>query len=139
MDVLLAVIVGALAAVLLILFCRKNNSPFGELRFFAIALLIASLIYVLFLVNGATPHWRYIELAGVLIYGGIAWISWRWKSASLLALGWVIHVGWDVFLHNSAETSFVPFYYEELCIGCDLVIAAYLFFFLKNRLYEASS
>lgn len=135
MGEFLAIIVGAIAAVLLILFCRKNYSPFGELRFYAIALLIAALIYVLFLLNGATPQWRYIELAGVLIYGGIAWIAWRWKSAALLAFGWAIHVCWDVFLHNSPETFFVPSYYEELCLGFDLMISGYLFFFLRKRLH----
>ena len=134
MEQILVIIIGALAAAPFILYCRKNYSPLGELNFYSISLFLAAVIYVLFLINGSTTQWLFIELGGVLFFGVIAWFSQKKKLATLLALGWGLHVGWDTLLHNSPATSFVPNHYEELCIGFDLVMAGYIFFLLKNRL-----
>jgi len=134
MSQIIAIIVGAIAALILIFFCKKSYAPHGELKAYAGGLFIAALIYVLFLINGSTTQWIFIEIGGVFLFGGIAYFSIKRKSAALLALGWLLHVGWDNLLHNSVATSFVPNHYEELCIGFDLVMAGYIFFFLKNKL-----
>jgi hypothetical protein len=41
----------------------------------------------------------------------------------MLALGWVLHVGWDTLLHTGLGTDFVPLWYVPLCVGFDLVVA----------------
>lgn len=134
MNQIIAIVIGAVAAALIIFFCRKNYSPDKEISFYSSGLIIAALIYVVFLINGSTFEWRLIELGGVLLFGIIAKVSREKKWASLLALGWLLHIGWDTLLHNSPSTSFVPNHYEELCIGFDLVMAGYIFFVLKNRI-----
>lgn len=128
MNQIIAIIIGAIAAIILIFFCKKIYSPFDELKAYASGLFIAALIYVLFLINGSTIQWVFVEIGGVILFGAIAYFSIKRKWPTLLALGWLLHVGWDTLLHNSVATSFVPNHYEELCIGFDLVMAAYIYF-----------
>lgn len=134
MSQIIAITIGAIAAVILIFFCKRSYSPYVELKAYAGGLFIAAVIYVLFLINGSTTQWIFIEIGGVLLFGTIAYFSQERKWAALLALGWLLHVGWDNLLHNSVATSFVPNHYEELCIGFDLVMAVYIFFILKGKL-----
>ena len=72
MNQIIAIVIGAVAAALIIFFCRKNYSPDKEISFYSSGLIIAALIYVVFLINGSTFEWRLIELGGVLLFGIIA-------------------------------------------------------------------
>lgn len=92
------------------------------------------MIYVIFLINGSSTQWVFIEIGGVILFGAFAYFSRKRKLPALLALGWLLHIGWDTLLHNSVATYFVPNQYEELCIGFDLVMAGYIFFVLKNKI-----
>jgi len=134
MSQIIAILIGIIAAVIFIYFCKKRYSPQGELNAYAGGLFIAALIYVLFLINGSSTQWIFVEVGGVVLFGAIAYFSIKRKWPALLALGWILHIGWDTLLHNSAATSFVPNHYEELCIGFDLVMAGYIYFVLKSKI-----
>ncbi len=69
---------------------------------FAGGLLIAALIYVVFAIVGGNVRDVLVELAGVV------------------AFGWLVHVGWDVFMHHG---TYVPSWYPMTCIGFDVLVA----------------
>lgn len=133
MNQIIAIIIGVIAAIIFIFCCKKVYSPNIEFRAYASGLFIAALIYVVFLINGSTSQWIFIEIGGVILFGAFAYFSVKRKLPTLLALGWLLHIGWDTLLHNSIETSFVPNHYEELCIGFDLVMAGYIYLVLKSK------
>lgn len=88
-------------------------------------LIIAALIYIVFLIFDFSLDWFYIEFAGVLIYGGLAWLSlkkWPW----FIVIGWIFHVLWDIKVHPGGYPGYVPIWYPPLCLGFDLAIAALL-------------
>ena len=91
----------------------------------AMALLVASLIYVAFAVVGRSVGGIVVETVGVVAFGGIALLGYRRSSPALVALGWGLHPLWDVSLHSSgAGLVYTPSGYPPLCIGFDLVLAA---------------
>ena len=64
-----------------------------------------------------------LEVLGVLLYGGLAWAGHR-KSAALLALGWAVHVLWDVSFHlEGAGAAYTPDWYPWGCVSFDLIVA----------------
>jgi len=90
----------------------------------AAGLVVAAAIYVGFATVGdAGATWLAIESFGVLLYGAFAWLGLK-RSVGWLALGWALHVGWDVGLHQLLHGSvFTPSWYPPLCIGFDLAVA----------------
>jgi hypothetical protein len=91
----------------------------------AIGLGIAALIYVVFaVVGGGGARWLGIELAGLLGFAALAWMGIR-STALWLALGWTVHVAWDIGLHPEGAAPFVPSWYPLLCVGFDLIVAGY--------------
>ena len=94
---------------------------------YAIALIIAALIYVGFSLFADDSRWILIELVGVAIYLVFAILGLRY-SAWFLALGWVAHIVWDMGLHTSPAILFVPKWYPLLCVAYDVVIAGYIAF-----------
>ena len=93
-------------------------------RIYAVGLLIAAVIYVVFAAfGGADSSALALEAIGVLIYGGAAYIGLkRWPLA--LALGWATHVAWDVLLHvNGPGADYTPKPYPWICLTFDLAIA----------------
>ena len=120
---MLGLILGIVLSLALIYLARMYP-PKGERRVYAIGLVVAALIYVVFgVVGGASARWLTIEIIGVLIYGVAAWVGLRgWPS--LLALGWIAHVAWDVLLHvGGAGAEYTPPWYPWLCVSFDLVVA----------------
>lgn len=118
-----ALLIGAVLSLVLVRLARSKG-PKGERRIYAIGLVAAALLYVVFgLVGGAGARWLVVESLGVIVYGAAAWAGQRWWR-SLLALGWAAHVAWDVLLHlNGAGADYTPAWYPWLCISFDLVIA----------------
>jgi hypothetical protein len=73
--------------------------------------------------SAAQAHGSSLEALGVLLYGAVAWVGFR-KSAALLALGWAMHVVWDVALHlQGAGAEYTPDWYPWGCLSFDLVVA----------------
>lgn len=122
--IVLALLAGVLLAALLILFARTRGSK-GTRQIYAIGLLVTALLYVvLAVVGGASASWVGLEIVGVVIYGGAAWIGLR-RSLKILALGWAAHVLWDLLLHlQGPAVSYTPWWWPWLCLSFDLIIAA---------------
>jgi hypothetical protein len=119
---LIALVVGTLLAFAFLIWTR--GQPDGGRRYYAIGLLITALIYVIFpLIGRASARSLALEALGLLIYGAAAWIGYR-KSVELLALGWAMHVVWDVALHlQGAGAGYTPDWYPWGCVSFDLIVA----------------
>ena len=94
-------------------------------------LLIAALIYVGFAVVGQSWTDLPLELFGVILYGIFVFLSKKY-TLYWLAIGWVLHVCWDVFYHT--EAAFVPSWYPGVCLGFDIMIALYILWLLQKHL-----
>ena len=122
MITLIALVVGIALAFALLVWARKQ--PDGGRRFYTIGLIVTALIYVVFaLVGRGSARSLALEALGVLLYGAVAWLGFR-KSAALLALGWAMHVVWDVALHlQGAGAAYTPAWYPWGCVSFDLIVA----------------
>lgn len=125
------VLVGFAAAVLGILAVRRMY-PQKDHAFWRTGLVVAAIIYVFFSLFGGSLQWILIELGGVAVYLGFAILSKR-HSLWFLALGWGLHVLWDVLLHGQG-LDFVPSWYPAACLGFDVAIAAYIVWLRRERL-----
>ena len=121
---LIEIIIGIVSAIASVFIVAKIY-PNKDHAFWRMGLLIAAIIYVIFALIGGAFNYLPMEIMGVLFYGLFVWFS---KKYALwwLAVGWAIHIAWDVFLHSSGDTPFVPSWYPGLCLGFDIVIAAYI-------------
>lgn len=95
-----------------------------ELVAWAIYLVVAALIYVGFALREAGDGWMSVEVLGVFAYAGLAWLGLRWPR--LLALGWLLHAGWDMVVHAGVADEFVPLWYRWACLAFDVAAAAYI-------------
>ncbi len=95
------------------------------------ALLVAAFIYVAFAMAAMESTWLLVELVGVLIFSGFVVLGNR-RSVLWLAVGWVMHVGWDIGIHLVIRPSFAPLWYPITCISFDLIIAAYIVHAVKK-------
>ena len=93
----------------------------------ALLLCGAALTYVRFAVEaGAGSGWVVAELAGVVLYGGLAVRGLR-GSPMWLAAGWALHPVWDVAVHYAGPGhAFAPDAYAITCLSFDLLVAAYI-------------
>ena len=124
---LLPLLVGVALAIVFALVARIQGvgKPGTEQRVLALGLVIAALIYVAFAVVGRPElRWHVVEATGLVIFGFLAWWGVR-RDPIWLAVGWAIHVGWDLGLHGATET-FVPGWYPAVCVGFDVLVAGYI-------------
>lgn len=126
MATLIQLFIGALACLAFILIARRAGLR-RETLLYAAALLVAALIYVGFAAAGRAPlSWVALELGGLALFSSIALLGLR-VSFWALALGWAAHAGWDVLLHKLLRSAeFVPEWHPVVCMGFDLLLAAYL-------------
>jgi len=119
---LIALLAGIAFAFGFLLWTRAQ--PDAGRRFYAIGLVVTALIYVvLALIGRASARSLGLEALGVLLYGAVAWAGFR-KSSALLALGWAMHVVWDVSLHlQGAGAGYTPAWYPWFCVSFDLMVA----------------
>ena len=122
MITLIPLVVGIVLAFAFLTWTRKQ--PDAGRRIYAIGLGVTALIYFGFaLVGRAGARSLALEALGVLLYGAAAWVGFR-RSAALLALGWAMHVVWDVALHlQGAGAEYTPGWYPWGCLSFDLVVA----------------
>ena len=123
-GMLVPILVGAVLGGVFVLAARRPRSVANE-RLFALGLIVAALVYVVFALAAGDSRWLGIEAAGVAIFGAFAWLGLR-SSPWWLALGWAAHVGWDVGLHLDRAQSVVGPEYPLVCVGFDLVVAGSL-------------
>ena len=89
---------------------------------YGVGLVVASLTYVGLAAVGGASEWIGTEIGGALVFAALA-VGGTRRYELLLALGWALHVGWDVLLHVGPGTGFVPAWYVPACVGFDLVVA----------------
>jgi hypothetical protein len=126
MQNLFVIFIGAVLAIGLILFAGRHGSYRKEKIVYSVGLIVAALIYVGFGMFSDSFGWKLTEFGGVLIYALFAVLGLR-ISGWFLSVGWALHVLWDVVLHGYS-TEFVPFWYQMLCVGFDLLLAFYIGF-----------
>ena len=119
---LIALLVGIVLAFGFLLWTRAQ--PDGGRLLYAVGLVVTALIYVAFaVIGGAGARSLGLEAVGMVLYCTAAWVGYR-RSATLLALGWAMHVVWDVGLHvQGAGAAYTPGWYPWGCISFDLIVA----------------
>lgn len=96
-----------------------------ELAVYAGALILAALIYLGLSLSRA--GWRSfgVECAAALLFSVFGFVGWR-RSVFMLAFGWTLHAGWDLWAHATLAGNFMPYWYRWGCAGFDLVVAGYV-------------
>ena len=119
---LIALLVGIVLAFGFLLWTRAQ--PDAGRLLYAVGLVVTALIYVAFaVIGGAGARSLGLEAVGMLLYCTAAWVGYR-RSVTLLALGWAMHVVWDVGLHvQGAGAAYTPGWYPWGCISFDLIVA----------------
>lgn len=116
------VAVGAVAGFLFLAWVRRAEEV--ESTRLALGLVIAAVIYVGFAAGGSAGFsWIGIELLGVAAFGALAFLAFT-RGIQWFALGWSVHVLWDVWLHGP-DLAFVPTWYPVACVAFDLMVAGY--------------
>ena len=90
----------------------------------ALALLVAALIYVGFALRAPGSAMLLLEVAGLIFYSAFAWLA-PLRSPWYLAVGWLAHIAWDGLQPDWVRV-FVPAWYPAACAGFDLVVAVWL-------------
>jgi hypothetical protein len=117
---MLALPLGLVSAWAYVAYARRFGAR--ELQVLASGLVIAALIYVVAaMVQGATEL-VLLELAGAVVFAFFAVLGMR-KASMWLAVGWALHVGWDLAA-QLADEPVLPLWYAIACLAFDLVVAA---------------
>lgn len=121
-HVLTLVLAGAVLGCLFVLLARTRGR--GELAVCAIGLVIAAVIYVAFsFFRAGAPHLP-LETLGLVVSSVVAALGVR-RWPALVGIGWIVHSGWDIFLHSPAQL-YVPAWYPLFCAGFDWVVGIYI-------------
>lgn len=115
------IITGCILATAAVVFVSKRRD---EMMWYAAGLFGAAMMYVVFVLF--CHQWEVlrhitIELLGALIFLSVASLGYK-IIPGLFAIGWIGHIGWDVFVPGHLINPYVPSWYVFLCIGFDLVI-----------------
>ena len=96
-----------------------------EIALYAWALVAAALMYVFFAIDNANTRWVGIELTGVALFGLCAYLGCR-TFPYLIAIGWLTHPLWDVWLHLVGPGHGIPpTWYAIACISFDIVVGGF--------------
>ena len=129
-STILDIFFGALIAIASLWLVKGKNKR-RETIGWGYGLVIAALVYLLFSIANRDWHWVFIEMAGVILYFLFFWIATK-SNLYFIAIGWILHVLWDVILHIYLDPGYAPSWYPVFCIGFDIVIAGYLIRLIKN-------
>ena len=96
---------------------------FGSKRLHVLAsgLVIAALIYVVAAIVRGAALVVLAELAGALVFGLFAGLGLR-RAKRWLAIGWALHVAWDLAA-QLADEPVLPLWYAIACLAFDLLVA----------------
>jgi hypothetical protein len=97
----------------------------ARLEVHAVLLAAIGAIYVGFALADGRQRTLAVEVAGALLFGGMA-VAGLWTSAWVLAAGYALHGVWDALHHRSAIPGRYAPWYIPLCAVYDTVVAAYL-------------
>ena len=89
-----------------------------RLRALAGLLVFAASLYVMF------GSFHALESAGLVIFSLFAAVGLR--RPGVLALGWLLHAGWDGALHLALDQPTVGVWLPLFCLPYDVIVGAYL-------------
>ena len=115
------ILLGALAGAAL---ARAALGRRASGRVLALGLVVAASIHVVISALAGVPAWIATDLAGVVLFGALAWRG--VSRPAWMAVAWGLHPLWDLGMHLATaapgrET------YAWFCLGVDLAVAATLF------------
>jgi len=119
-----------LQCALLIIFISFNWHPRKQLKLWSNSLIIAAIIYIGFVCFHTAWPLLTQELIGAVAYTFLAILGYRY-SPYFLAIGWALHVFWDILLHN--PSAIAPQWYPGACLGFDIAIAVYILFLIAKK------
>lgn len=93
-----------------------------ELQVLASGLVIAALVYVVAALTRGATEVVIRELVGAAVFGLFAVLGLR-RASVWLAIGWTLHVGWDLAA-QLVDAPVLPRWYAIACLAFDLVVAA---------------
>jgi hypothetical protein len=91
---------------------------------YSVVLILTAVNYVVWARASSDPRDLTIEIAGAAAFSAMALAGLRWPA--VLAAGWLLHGVWDWSLHPMPETTWVPVWFPDLCVGFDFVLAAWI-------------
>ncbi|NOZ54046.1 MAG: hypothetical protein GXP08_13105 [Gammaproteobacteria bacterium] len=119
---------GMILACMLVFHLRQKNHN-KKYQFLGYALIVTALIYVVLAVFSADLMWISIEVIGCLVFLLLVWLAYQY-SFWFVAMGWLIHIVWDMGLSPFESAPYVPGWYPAVCTGFDLVLGLYLAYLL---------
>ncbi|HEU4560062.1 MAG TPA: DUF6010 family protein [Longimicrobium sp.] len=123
-TIVIPLLMGLLGAAAFALLARAAP-PRRRMGLHAAALVVAAVAYIVFAARDGDPTGVLVEVAGTVLFGGVAALGLARRSARLLALGWALHPLWDVVLHTRGILAgYTPPGYVVACVGFDLLLAA---------------
>ncbi|WP_455206394.1 hypothetical protein [Kaarinaea lacus] len=123
-TVSLQVLIGVVLAVSLLYAIKQLNQNY-KLAISVLGLLIAVALYVLLAVLTGNPVFIAIEVVGLMLFLFLIWLGYYY-SLWFIAVGWLLHVLWDVGLQPAQTAPYIPQWYTWLCVGFDIVMAIYV-------------
>ena len=128
---IIEIILGALIAGIL-LWAGSFVKMLKSFDTWRIGLVIAALVYLIMLCFQFSREWLFIELIGLVVYTSLALAS-KHIHPIWLSAGWMLHIGWDVFVHGGGHPGYVPVWYPGVCIGFDIIIAIYALNLVRRK------
>ncbi len=132
MLILLYLFLGLIGAIFLLWYAKQLPNRASH-KLLGRALIIAALIYPLMaLIQNQHEH-LLTELSGIVVYGLFYLLSFK-HHINWLAIGWLLHPVWDVFLHLYGPIQeVVPIWYAWACVSFDVLVGVYIFVILNPK------
>lgn len=101
-------------------------TPQQSLELHALVLVLAASVYLGAALSGNTAReLRQERLQAAVFYAFT--LAGLWINPIWLALGYVLHVGWDLLHHPEHVRTRIAGWVPPLCLTYDLLVAAYIF------------
>ncbi len=124
-ELIVFLLLGIVAGAICLMYARTRK-PAEERLLLAAWLVVAAVVYIGFGLVWGDVYWVGIEAAGVVFYTLFVIFAYQFRFW-WLAVGWLLHVTWDVSLHLLGPGAHVaPAWYAVLCIGFDVMMAGYI-------------
>lgn len=123
-NIILQILAGVLLATGLLYLLKRFNHK-TRLSITVAALLITALVYVVMALLSHNILFVSIEILGLVLFLFMIGLGYFY-SFWFIAMGWLLHVLWDIGLHPDQTAPYVPQWYTWLCVGFDSAMAVYV-------------
>jgi len=120
---------GGIPAVITIAFSLMLGQA-GALGFYAIVLGVTAGVYLGFAVLDGRPRVVALEIAGVLFFILLALMGLQ-SRPYLLALGFLLHIGWDYAHHPRGLQTAVAPWYAHACVVYDGLVGLFILYWWR--------